>query len=46
MGVFEAEYMAASHCGQEIVYIRAIIRDFGVPQSEPTEIYIRTILRA
>ncbi len=28
----EAEYMAASLCGQEVVYIRAILRDFGVQQ--------------
>ena len=35
----EAEYMAASLCGQEIVYILAILRDFGVPQSEPTFTY-------
>jgi hypothetical protein len=35
----EAEYMAASLCGQEVVYIRAILRDFGVPQTQPTLIY-------
>ena len=35
----EAEYMAASLCGQDIVYIRAILRDFGVSHSEPTLIY-------
>ena len=35
----EAEYMAASLCGQEVVYIRAILRDFGVTQTQPTLIY-------
>ena len=35
----EAEYMAASLCGQEVVYIRAILRDFGVQQTQPTLIY-------
>jgi hypothetical protein len=35
----EAEYMAASLCGQEIVYIRAILRDFGLSQSQPTLVY-------
>jgi hypothetical protein len=35
----EAEYMAASLCGQEVVYIRAILRDFGVQQNQPTLVY-------
>ena len=35
----EAEYMAASLCGQEVVYIRAILRDFGVVQTQPTLVY-------
>jgi hypothetical protein len=35
----EAEYMAASHCGQEIVYIRAVLRDFGLSQSQPTLVH-------
>jgi hypothetical protein len=35
----EAEYMAASLCGQKIVYIRAILRDFGLSQSQPTLVY-------
>ena len=29
----------ASLCGQEIVYIRAILRDFGLSQSHPTPVY-------
>ena len=32
----EAEYMTVSLCGQEVVYIRAILRDFGVTQTQPT----------
>ena len=31
--------MAASLCGQEMVYIRAILRDFGASQSQPTLVY-------
>jgi hypothetical protein len=34
-----SEIMAASLCGQGIVYIRAFLRDFGVPLSEHTAIY-------
>ena len=35
----QAEYMTASLCGQEVVYIRDILRDFGVTQTHPTLIY-------
>ena len=35
----EVEYMEASLCGQEIVYIRVILRDFGVSQSQLTLVY-------
>ena len=36
----EAEYVAASQCGQEVsVYLREILRDFFVPQLQPTCIY-------
>ena len=35
----EAEYMAASEGGKEVVYIRAIVKDFGHPQQGNTEIY-------
>ena len=31
--------MAASLCGQEVVYIHAILRDFGVQQNQPTLVY-------
>ena len=35
----EAEYVAASQCGQEVLYLREILRDFFVPQLQPTCIY-------
>ena len=35
----EAEYVAASQCGQEVVYLREILSDFGFAPSGPTRIY-------
>jgi hypothetical protein len=35
----EAEYVAASQCGQEVVYRREILRDFGFPPTGPTRVY-------
>ena len=35
----EAEYVAASQCGQEVVYLREILRDFGFPPTGPTLVY-------
>jgi hypothetical protein len=35
----EAEYAAASQCGQEVYYMREILRDFGFAQTAPTQIY-------
>jgi hypothetical protein len=35
----EAEYVAASQCGQEVVYLRAILHDFGFPPTGPTRVY-------
>ena len=35
----EAEYVAASQCGQEALYLREILRDFGFTQAAPTEVY-------
>jgi hypothetical protein len=35
----EAEYVATSQCGQEVVYLREILRDFGFPPTGPTRIY-------
>jgi hypothetical protein len=34
----EAEYMAASEGGKEVVYIRAILQDFGFAQHGPTDL--------
>ncbi len=33
------KYMAVSLCDQEVVYIRTILRDFGVQQNQPTLVY-------
>ncbi len=35
----EAEYVAASQCGQEVYYMREILREFGYAQTAPTHIY-------
>ena len=35
----EAEFVPASQCGQEVVYLREILRDFAVPQLAPTDVY-------
>jgi hypothetical protein len=35
----EAEYVAASQCGQEVVYLREILRDFSFAPTGPTRIY-------
>jgi hypothetical protein len=35
----EAEYVAASMCGQEVVYLRAMLRGFGQEQIEKTKIW-------
>jgi hypothetical protein len=35
----ETDDMAANLCGQEIVYIRVILREFGLSQSQPTLVY-------
>eukprot|EP00961_Rhodomonas_salina_P229015 3095359-Rhodomonas_salina.1 len=35
----EAEYVAASMEGQEVVYLRAILRGFGVEQTATTEVW-------
>ena len=35
----EPEYMPVSLCGEEGVYIRAILCDFGVIQTQPTLVY-------
>ncbi len=35
----EAEFVAASQAGQEVVYLRELLKGFGHPQKEPTEIW-------
>jgi hypothetical protein len=35
----EAEYMAASSCSQEVLWLRHILCDLGCVQAGPTEIY-------
>jgi hypothetical protein len=35
----EAEYVAASQCGQEVYYMREILRGFGFAQTAHTQIY-------
>jgi hypothetical protein len=35
----EVEYLAARLSDQEVVYIRVILRDFGVTQTQPTLVY-------
>lgn len=35
----EAEFVAASMCGQEVIYLRNLLRDLGHPQTTPTQIY-------
>ena len=35
----EAEYVASSQCGQEVVYLREILGDFGFSPTGPTRVY-------
>ena len=35
----EAEFVAASQAGQEVVYLRVLLRGFGYTQKKPTEIW-------
>eukprot|EP00961_Rhodomonas_salina_P249682 3375276-Rhodomonas_salina.1 len=35
----EAEYIAASMCGQEVVYLRALLCWFGYEQMAPTVVW-------
>ena len=39
LSTLEAEYMTASEGGKEVVYIRAILQDFGFTQKGPTNLY-------
>ena len=36
----DAEFVAASQAGQEVVYLRALLRGFGYCQKGATEIYL------
>jgi len=35
----EAEFVSASQAGQEVVYLRKLLKSFGHPQAKPTEIW-------
>ena len=35
----EAEFLAASICGQEVIYIQSLLSDLGFPQQGPTKVY-------
>jgi hypothetical protein len=35
----EAEFVAASEAGHEVVYLRELLKGFGHPQKKPTEIW-------
>ena len=35
----EAEFVAASLCGKEVVYIRAVLRGIGQEQKQPTVLW-------
>ena len=35
----EAEFVAASVCGQEVIYLRNLLRDLGYSQTSPTKIF-------
>jgi hypothetical protein len=35
----ESEFVVASQPGQEVVYLRELLKDFGHPQKDPTEIW-------
>jgi hypothetical protein len=41
----DAEYVADSQCGQEVFYLREILRDFGFPPTGPTRIYEDNLAR-
>jgi hypothetical protein len=39
LGNSEAEFVTASQTGQEVVYLRELLKGFGHPQKKPTEIW-------
>ena len=36
----EAEYYAASTCGAEVLYVRYLLHDLGVPEVKPTPLFV------
>ena len=36
----EAEYYAASTCGAEVLYVRHLLHDLGVPEVKPTPLFV------
>ena len=36
----EAEYYAASSCGQDILFLRHLLSDIGLPPTKPTTLYV------
>ena len=39
MIVRRREFVVASQAGQEVVYLRELLKGFGLPQKKPTEIW-------
>ena len=40
MSTTEAEIIAASACALEIMYVRTLLRELGLPQQSPTKLYV------
>eukprot|EP00961_Rhodomonas_salina_P054741 735406-Rhodomonas_salina.1 len=39
LSLAEAEFVSASLCGQEVIYLRLLLRGFGFEQTSPTTVY-------
>ena len=39
MSSSEAEFVAASQAGKEVLYLRAVLKGFACPQTRPTELW-------
>ena len=35
----EAEYLACSHCGRQVLWLRSLFHELGFPQNHPTPLY-------